>query len=132
MRRASGSFDGDYPQNRSEKEGAVSALLQFDVCEAVCVQSQERLLTDFCGGYCDVVPHVRLPVQWFGQCDLPVLHIDVELPLQVCVSIDEVPAKGTDLQKLEPKLYRGLLGANGASSNERNLLINACRKSVII
>lgn len=93
MRQASCSFDGDCPQNRSEKEGAVSALLQLDVCEAICV-SQERLLTDFCGGYCDVVPHVRLPVQWFGQCDLPVLHIDVELPLQVCVSIDEVPAKG--------------------------------------
>lgn len=60
------------------------------------MQSQERLLTDFCGGYGDVVPHIRLAVQGFGQCDLPVLHVDVELPLQVCVSIDEVPAKATD------------------------------------
>lgn len=58
-------------------------------------QSQERSLTDFCGSYCDVVPHVRLSVQRFGQCDLPVVHVDVELPLQVCVSINEVPAKVT-------------------------------------
>ena len=68
-------------------------------------RSQERLLTDFRGGYCDVVPHVRLPVQRFGQCDLPVVHVDVELPLQVCVPIDEVPAKTIDCQKFEPNLF---------------------------
>ena len=50
-----------------------------------------KLLTDFCGGHCDVVPHVRLSVQRLGQGDLPVVHVDVELPLQVCVPIDEVP-----------------------------------------
>lgn len=58
--------------------------------------SQERLLTDFCGGHCDVVPHVRLPIKRFGQSDLPIIHVDVELPLQVRVPIDEVPAKRTD------------------------------------
>lgn len=58
--------------------------------------SQERLLTDFCCGYCDVVPHVRLPIKRFGQSDLPIIHVDVELPLQVRVPIDEVPAKRID------------------------------------
>lgn len=56
-------------------------------------RSQWRLLTDFCRRYCDVVPHVCLPVQRLGQCDLPIVHVDVELPLQICVSIDEVPSK---------------------------------------
>ena len=50
-----------------------------------------KLLTDFGGGHCDVVPHVRLSVQRLGQGNLPVVHVDIELPLQVCVSIDEVP-----------------------------------------
>lgn len=67
---------------------------------------QGRLLTDFCGGYCDVVPHVSLPVQRFGQRDRPIVHVDVELPLQVCVPIDEVSAKTTGHQKLEQKLLR--------------------------
>lgn len=60
-KRASGSFDG--------------------LAAAPSQESQERLLTDFCGSYSDVVPHVRLAVQGFGQCDLPVLHVNVELPL---------------------------------------------------
>lgn len=63
------------------------------------------LLTEFCGSYCDVVPHVRLPVQRFGQCDLPVIHVDVELPLQIRVPIDDIPAKTIDDQKSEPKLF---------------------------
>ena len=90
------------------------------------------VLTDFCGGYCDVVPHVGLPVQRFGQCDLPIVHVDVELPLQVCVSINEVPEKTTGDQKFEPKLLRDCtneasfynpLGvvANGTLSIKRNL-----------
>lgn len=58
---------------------------------------QGKRLTDFGGGHCDVVPHVRLPVQQFSQRDLPIVHIDVELPLQICVPIDEVPAKAGDL-----------------------------------
>lgn len=74
-------------------------------------QSQQRSLTDFCGGYCDVVPHVRLAVQRFGQRDLPVVHIDVELPLQVRVPIDEVPAKKIDHQEFELKLFATPLGA---------------------
>lgn len=43
------------------------------------------------------MPHVRLPVQQFSQRDLPIVHIDVELPLQICVPINEVPAKEGDL-----------------------------------
>lgn len=39
------------------------------------------LLTELSSCYCYVVPHVGFPVQWFGQCDLPIVHIDVELPL---------------------------------------------------
>ena len=76
------------------------------MCTAGGGRSQGRVLTDFCGGYCDVVPHVSLPVQCFGQCDLPIVHVDVELPLQVCVPINEVPAKTTSDQKYEPKLLR--------------------------
>lgn len=49
--------------------------------------------TEFCGGDSDVVPHVRLAVQSFSQRDLPVIHVDVELPLQVCVPVDGVPAE---------------------------------------
>ena len=59
----------------------------------------QRLLTDFCGGYCDVVPHVCLSVQWFSECDLSIIYIDVELPLQVCVPINEVSAKTSNHQK---------------------------------
>ncbi len=88
--------------------------------------SQERLLTDFCGSYCDVVPHVCLPVQRFGQCDLPIVHIDVELPLQVCVPIDEVPAKTIDHHKFELQLRAilWLLWLTGPYPS-RNLQIDA-------
>lgn len=61
--------------------------------------SQVSLLTDFCGSYCDVVPHVGLPVQRFGQGDLPIIHVDVELPLQIRVPIDEVPAEIKSCEK---------------------------------
>lgn len=66
-------------------------------------QSQQMLLTDFCGCYCNIVPHVCLSVQWFGQRDPAIVHIDVELPLQICVSINEVPTKINKHQKFEPK-----------------------------
>lgn len=68
-------------------------------------RSQQRSLTDFGGGHRDVVPHVRLPVQRFGQRDLPVVHVDVELPLQVCVPINEIPAKTIYRQNCEPGLF---------------------------
>jgi len=68
-------------------------------------QSKERSLTDFCGSHRDVVPHVRLPVQRLGQRYLPVVHVDVELPLQVRVPIDEVPARTIYRQKSEPSLF---------------------------
>lgn len=67
------------------------------MCTAGRDQNQEGSLTDFCGSYCDVVPHICLSVQRFGQRDLPVIHVDVELPLQVCVSINEVPAKSPQI-----------------------------------
>lgn len=54
---------------------------------------KQILLTDFCGGYCYVMPHVCLPVQRFSECDLPIVHVDVELPLQVRMPIDEVSAE---------------------------------------
>lgn len=54
---------------------------------------EEKLLTDFCGGHSNVVPHVGLSVQWFGQRDLPIIDIDIELPLKICVPINEVPTK---------------------------------------
>lgn len=59
-------------------------------------------LTDFGGGHRDVVPHVGLSVQRLGQRYLPVVHVDVELPLQVRVPIDEVSAKTTRREKFEP------------------------------
>lgn len=65
--------------------------------------SVKTVLTDFCGSHCNVVPHVCLPVQGFGQCDLPVVNVDVELPLQVCVPIDEVPAKGSRSLEIRAK-----------------------------
>lgn len=67
---------------------------------------RKRSLTDFGGGHRDVVPHVRLPVQRFSQCDLPIVHVDVELPLQVRVPIDEIPAKTIYGQTFEPGLFR--------------------------
>lgn len=63
------------------------------------------LLTDFRGGDGDVVPHVGLAVQSFGQRDLPIVHVDVELPLQVGVPVDEVPAEeAAPLEQPEPEL----------------------------
>lgn len=56
-------------------------------------QRPERLLTDFRGRHSDVVPHVRLPVQRLGQRDLPVVDVNVELPLQVRVAIDDIPVE---------------------------------------
>lgn len=67
-------------------------------CNSRCMhgrrqQRQGGSLTEFCGGYCDVVPRVCLSVQRFCQGDLPVVEVDVELPLQVRVPINGVPAK---------------------------------------
>lgn len=79
------------------------------------------------------MPHVRLPVQRFGQRDLPIVHIDVELPLQVCVPIDEVPAQTVDLQKFGAELFVG--APSGIVTNrDESVNLQKCeyRKSVII
>lgn len=83
------------------------------MCTAGRARSRAGSLTDFCGGYCDVVPHIRLSVQRLGQRDLPVVHVDVELPLQVCVPINEVPAKSPGVsertQNLAGAYFPGLV-----------------------
>lgn len=117
--------------------------MRNDVCSR---GEQSQLLTDFCGGYCDVVPHVSLSIQRLGQGDLPVVYVDVELPLQVRVPIDEVSAETTDRQKFEPKLFSGgtteaflavlwalwLTGPYPSRETCRLMHIENSRKSIVI
>lgn len=79
-----------HQEEEEEPELAASASFSFPLpSRRVCAV----LLTEFCGGDGDVVPHVRLTVQSFGQRDLPIINVDVELPLQVRVPVDEVPTE---------------------------------------
>ena len=93
------------------------------------------LLTDFSGCYCDVVPHICLSVQWFGQRDLPIVYVNIELPLQIGVAINKVP---TQIERIirsstcstQLTVLDNALGAltNGDVSIKRFLWMNVSEK----
>ena len=72
----------------------------WNLGDRVLARADTEILTDFGGGHGDVVPRLRLSVQCLGQRDPPVVHVDVELPLQVCVPVDEVPGPGDETRSV--------------------------------